>query len=331
MPRAPQTLLQERTGILAVATEVNRMGLIWRETVMVDVGIDGQIEFVNEAGEAVGHLAAVQVKSGPSYFHDHGSEWRFYPDPKHRFHWERFPIPVLVFLHSPADGATYWVDARQALRSPGRASSAYLPVPKGNRLQDATREQLFATLGASSLPFLPLEDVLRKMVETTSGSASFPLSYFDLFANGLTNIARSVYHGVDLAVEVAEEILSTGDAEAGVGVGPREHDFLFAYVLFLVEQGLADVNVSDCLTHWYDQEMQPTFIAPLTSRGRALVRLIGDLQEEFESDGLLQGRGSLGVAQEDFVRMAFTPSHYARIPIIREFQRLVASRPPSPA
>jgi hypothetical protein len=330
MPRAPRNLLQERAGILAVATEVNRLGLIWRETVMVDVGIDGQIEFVNEAGEAVGHLAAVQVKSGPSHFHDDGSEWRFYPDPKHRFYWERFPIPVLVILHSPADGATYWVDARQALRSPGSSSSAYVPVPKGNRLQGATREQLFATVGASSLPFLPLEGVLQKMVETTSVSASFPLSYFDLFANGLTNIARSVYHGVDLPLEVAEEILSTGDAETGVEVGPREHDFLFAYVRFLVEQGLADVDVSDCLTYWYEQEMQPTFIAPLTSRGRALVGLIGDLQEEFESDGLLQVRGSLGVAQEDFVRMAFTASHYARIPIIREFQRLVASRPPLP-
>jgi hypothetical protein len=331
MPRAPQNLLQERAGILAVATEVNRLGMIWRETVMVDVGIDGQIEFVNEAGEAGGHLAAVQVKSGPSYFHDHGSEWRFYPDPKHRFYWERFPIPVLVFLHSPADGTTYWVDARQALRSPGSSSSAYVPVPKGNRLQGATREQLFATVGASSLPFLPLEDVLRKMAATAAGSASFPLTHFDLFANGLTNIARSVYYGMDLAVEVATEVLADTGAETGLGVGPREHEFLFGYVRFLVEQHLADVNVSDCMTYWYDHEMQPTFVAPLTSRGRALVGLIGELQKGFQSEGLLQGETGPRVAQEDFVRMAFTASHYARIPVIREFQRLVASRPPSPA
>ncbi|MET0399107.1 MAG: DUF4365 domain-containing protein [Longimicrobiaceae bacterium] len=330
MPRAPQNLLQERAGILAVATEINRLGLIWRETIMVDVGIDGQIEFVNEAGEALGHLAAAQVKSGPSYFHDHGSEWRFYPEAKHRFYWERFPIPVLVFLHSPADGTTYWVDARQALRSPGTSSSAYVPVPKSNRLQDATREQLFSTVGASSLPFLPLEDVLLKMVVTTPGNASFPLSYFDLFANGLTNIARSVYYGMDLAVEVAEEILAGTGVDVGIDIGPREHDFLFGYVLFLVEQHLADVNVSDCLTYWYDQEMQPTFVAPLTSRGRALVRLVGELQEQFQSKGLLQGESGPRVAQEDFVRMAFTPSHYARIPIIREFQQLVASGPQPP-
>jgi hypothetical protein len=288
------------------------------------VGIDGQIEFVNDTGEVVGHLVAAQVKSGSSYFHDHGSEWRFHPDPKHRSYWERYPLPVLLFLHSPADGATYWADARQALRRPG--APAYVPVPKANLLRDATREQLFSTVGASSVPFLPLDEVLQKMVEATSGSASFPLSYFDLFANGLTNIARAVYHGMDLAMEVAEAILSTGSAETGVGVGQGDHDFLFGYVRFLVEQQLADVNVSDCLIDWYEQEMQPTFVAPLTSRGRALVDLIGDLQKELESEGLLQGPTNLGVAQEDFVRMAFTPSHYARIPLIGEFQRLIASR-----
>lgn len=326
MPRAPQNLAVERAGILAVAAEVNRLGLIWRETTTSDVGIDGQIEFVNDAGEAIGQLVAAQVKSGLSYFHDNGREWRFYPDPKHRFYWERFPIPVLVFLHSPADGATYWADARQALRSPERSSSAYIAVPKQNRLQDATREQLFSTVGASSLPFLAIDDVLRTMVAATSGNASFPLSYFDLFANGLTNIARSVYFGMDLAVEVATEILADAEIEAGLGVGPGEHDFLFGYVLFLVEQHLADVNVSDCLTYWYGQEMQPTFVAPLTSRGRALVRLIDDWQRGFESEGYLEGRSGARVAQEDFVRMAFTPSHYARMPIIQEFQRLVASR-----
>ncbi|MEW5929674.1 MAG: hypothetical protein AB1941_19650 [Gemmatimonadota bacterium] len=187
---------------------------------------------------------------------------------------------------------------------------------------------MFSAVGASSVPFLPLDEVLRKMVETTSGNASFPLSYFDLFANGLTNIARSVYHGMDLAMEVAEAVLATGEVEAGVGVGPEEHEFLFAYVLFLVQQGLADVNVSDCLTLWYDQEMQPTFIAPLTSRGRALVRLVGDLQDRLQSEGSLEGAGRLRVAQEDFVRMAFTPSHYGRIPLIREFQHLIASRRP---
>lgn len=33
------------------------------------------------------------------------------------------------------------------------------------------------------------------------------------------------------------------------------------------------------------------------------------------------------VPQEDFVRMAFTPSHYDRLPLIETFQELVHSEP----
>lgn len=46
------------------------MNLVWRETPSTDVGVDGQIEFVNERGEATGQIVAVQVKSGPSYLRE---------------------------------------------------------------------------------------------------------------------------------------------------------------------------------------------------------------------------------------------------------------------
>ena len=36
-PRLPANLQHERAGVLAVATELNRLGLIWRETPMADV------------------------------------------------------------------------------------------------------------------------------------------------------------------------------------------------------------------------------------------------------------------------------------------------------
>ena len=58
LPSVPANLHQERAGVLAVASEVNRMGLIWRETEMVDVGIDGHIEFVDDLGRATGQLVA---------------------------------------------------------------------------------------------------------------------------------------------------------------------------------------------------------------------------------------------------------------------------------
>ena len=193
IPKVPQNLQQERNGILAVAMELNRLGLIWRETPMADVGIDGQVEFVDDAGNATGRLLAVQVKSGPSYFHNHGNEWHFYPDSKHRFYWERFPIPVIVALYDPADRSTYWADARLALRSPETASEKYIAIPKRNRLQDSSREALFSSTGATTSPFLPVKDVFRHLIMARTQNASFPVSHFDLFVHGLTNIVRTLY------------------------------------------------------------------------------------------------------------------------------------------
>ena len=60
--------MQERRGINAVAVAAARMGQIWSETATADVGIDGQLEFVDENGFATGKTVAVQVKSGPSFF-----------------------------------------------------------------------------------------------------------------------------------------------------------------------------------------------------------------------------------------------------------------------
>lgn len=323
LPQVPPNLRQERAGVLAVATELNRLGLIWRETPMVDIGIDGQIELVDESGRAIGRLLAAQVKSGQSYFHDGGDEWRFYSDARHRFYWERFPLPVLLFLHSTEEEATYWVDARQALRSRTESASGVIGIPKRNRLQTTTREELFVHIGASSAPLLPLEYVLTALVTNASPARHFPLSYFDLFANGLTKVTRSLYYGMDLVMEVAEELLRSSDEEQHLGVSASEHEFLFGFVHFLAEQHLADVDISECLIDWYDREMQPRFMAPLTSRGRALVALIGERQNALVKEGRLQLPPGISVAQESFLHVQLRPSHYERIPIIKAFQRLV--------
>lgn len=174
---------------------------------------------------------------------------------------------------------------------------------------------------------LPLEDVLTAMATRVSPGRHLPLTYFDLFANGLTNSARSIYYGMDLIAEIASEVLlEEVEEEAGLTVGAPEHEFLFGFVYFLVEQHLADVNISDCLIDWYDREKQPRFIAPLTSRGKDLIDLIWQLQQAFQAEGRLRVPPGIGVAQDAFLHVQLRPSHYERISVIREFQRLVASR-----
>ena len=117
-PLVPETVFTEREGVIQVEAAVNRAKCLWRETLMHDVGIDGQIEYVNPDGSASGRLVLVQVRSGRSYFERmDDNRVMITPSPAHRAYWERAPLPVILVLHDPTEAIAYWTDARAQLRS----------------------------------------------------------------------------------------------------------------------------------------------------------------------------------------------------------------------
>ncbi|BBP34864.1 TPA: hypothetical protein ACGTMM_003493 [Escherichia coli] len=107
----------------------------------------------------------------------------------------------------------------------------------------------------------------------------------------------------------------------GVGMGDSEHNFLFEYIKFIVHQHIADVDFSDCMIDWYDRAMQPSFMAPLTSRGKELVRLIHELECRLKAEDRIEDTGLLRVAQEGFVQLLFTTSEIQRIELTNKVQR----------
>ena len=156
LPMAPANYAQERRGISAVAAVAANLGQIWRETPTGDVGIDGQLEFVDASGCATGKTVAVQVKSGPSYLKGEDSRtYAFYPEGKHRTYWERYPLPVLLMLHDTDSGQTYWTDARQHLRN--RTGPRPQPFPFQGQMCCRRRHRLnfsrpLGSLGMRSSP-----------------------------------------------------------------------------------------------------------------------------------------------------------------------------------
>ncbi|MBE7941052.1 DUF4365 domain-containing protein [Ramlibacter aquaticus] len=321
LPKTGATYAQERLGIAAMQVYAARHKQIWRETGTADVGIDGNLEFVNADGFATGRLVAVQVKSGPSYFsHPSARGWKFYPEEKHRRYWESFPLPVLLVLHNPDSEQSYWTDARQALRAP-RAEPSFIEIPEENVLEQTDVFGLFESAGVHDQAFIPdVADVMRELLLRQSQNGSFPVSYFDLFAHGLTNICRSIYYGMDVVSTAVEYNLHAAGSEFGMGIGEPEHAFAFGFVKFLQAQGLAEINYSDCLIDWVDREMQPHFVAPLTSRGRAVVAAIHAEEAKLVAASELQDAGLLHVAQEGFFGMV-PESYFRRLPRIREFQQ----------
>lgn len=323
MPQTPDRYFQERAGVNAIAMAALEKQIIWRETTNGDVGIDGQLEYVT-AGRATGQTVAVQIKSGTSYFqHADQAGWKFYPEDKHRAYWERFPLPVILILHDPKLRKSFWTDARQALRSPETSARKYIHVPKNNVFETTDSPHLFHTAGVIDQVFLSEQtDVLSALVNRRSLNRSFPVSHFDLFSQGLTNICRSIYFGMDLALNAAEINLQETDSELGIGVGSPEYEFLFDYIKVLIAQNLAEINFSDCLIDWTDRMMIPHFVAPLTLRGRSLVKLIRDKENDLVARGLLEDGNGLHVAQEGFFKMEKL-SYFRRLPRIAKFQQLI--------
>lgn len=318
LPKYKPTSSMERLGVNAVAESIARLGLIWRETPMSDVGVDGQIEYVDKDGYATGRIIAVQIKCGKSFFNEKDESWVFYPESKHRFYWERFPLPVLIILHDTETNQSYWKDARQALRvSPEKG----ILVPKANVLQRADAKTLFEGFAVLDQSFMSIEEVLNYLLTTKSSNGSFPVSYFGLFCSGLTNICRSLYFGMDVAMTIAEENLRLIKSPFGVGVGAGEHEFLFDYIEFLVHQNIADIDFSDCMIDWYDKQMQPSFMAPLTSRGKQLISAIHKLESSYKEQGRLPDTGLLHAAQESFVQQAVTHREIQRLELIANIEK----------
>ena len=289
----------ERLGISAVQLRAAELGQIWRETSTGDYGIDGHFEYVDKNGTATGRLVGVQVKSGPSYLQDNNAaDYTYKPSERHRSYWEHYPIPVLLILHDPKLRKSYWADIRQQLRDPHSKSNEALTVPKGNILQDTSAEMLFSTSGVVQGEFIPdIHNLMKFMVEKRTRDAGFYVSFFELFCLGLTNICRSLYFGMDMALFSAERYLARIDSEFGVGLGHAEYDFLLDYIGFLVSQNLVHVNYSDLLIDLESREMIPTFLAPLTERGRALVGAISKMEDSNLEQGTMP-RGYRRVAQE---------------------------------
>lgn len=271
-PIVLDTYFTEREGVLKIEIEINKLGLIFRETPNADVGIDGQIEYVNNSDQAIGRIMAAQIKSGDSYLIDKGEHWAFYPKQKHKSYWETYPIPVLLFVYSPSNKLTYYTDVRYQLNIPGRTDE-YISIPKNQTLESSTRDILFQNVGEIGSDFFDSPKLFDTMIKMKCDNPTFNISFFELFVQGLTNLSRQIFFSMQMAIDIAEY---NNDTEWGLSLGMTEHEFLHDYVKFLVSQNLARIDYADFLIDWKERQLQPTFLATLTTRGRKLLNYISE-------------------------------------------------------
>jgi hypothetical protein len=103
---------KERSLVGEVISTVALAGQISREFNVSDLGIDMEIEFKDDAGQATGKKIYLQLKSGDSY--DYG----------HIVHWMSLVSPVMLLVRNP-EGEVRWMELRDWLnRASGRGKSA---------------------------------------------------------------------------------------------------------------------------------------------------------------------------------------------------------------
>ncbi len=279
---------------MAVDQAVLDARCIWRATPLQDVGIDGQIEYVDDDGVATGRIVAVQVKSGQSYFRRVEDGCVLYsPDVRHREYWSAFPLPVILVLHDPEASRAIWTDARAALRR----HEVPIQVDLACELDGDGVKLALTANGPLPVGHEDLDGLIREMVETDTGDPGFDVSYLDLFCQGLTDIAFSLYFGMDLATMLAE-IHADRNGLGGFGFNSSSYDFIDNYVAFLVAHDLARVDFDTWRQTAIERQMTGSFISPLTDRGRRLTRRISELEVELLGDAT-----RAAVVQERFVAM----------------------------
>jgi small GTP-binding protein len=109
---------KERALVGEVISTVALAGQLSREFNVSDHGIDMEIEFKSDAGEATGRKVYLQLKSGDSYLRERkrdDAEVFTIKDERHARYWMAQEFPVLLVIRN-SDGETRWMEVRDWLK-----------------------------------------------------------------------------------------------------------------------------------------------------------------------------------------------------------------------
>lgn len=88
---------------------------IFRQQEKNDLGIDAQIEIIDDNRKSNGKLIALQIKCGVSFFkRSDNNGYIFQGDSKHLLYWLDHALPVILILCNPKDNKCFWVEVTRS-------------------------------------------------------------------------------------------------------------------------------------------------------------------------------------------------------------------------
>lgn len=157
----------ERIGVSAIESITAReLGWIFREQPIADMGIDAQIELV-EDGFPSGKLIGIQIKTGAGNFRLGKDGLVYYGSSQHLEYWSGHSLPVIIVAHLPDTNETFWQIVNS--KNVKKTSKAWkISIPRGNVFGSATKRKLTEVFEGSSaqqrMRKLTLEEPLMRHI-----------------------------------------------------------------------------------------------------------------------------------------------------------------------
>lgn len=188
MRSADQT---NRLGISAVDAIFTRMGWAFREQPTSDFGIDAQAEKLGSDGKATGHLIALQIKSGSSWFRRRGAGYVYYGEPRHREYWLGHSLPVFVILHDPDADLTLWQAIEPHLVEEGANGRWSIDIPAMNTLDAGSEPFILAGIAQEASSVRRLRLALDLPLLERVASEEYTLLRLEEWVNKSLNFRRA--------------------------------------------------------------------------------------------------------------------------------------------
>lgn len=264
MTDQPSNLMQEQRGLSKVQLICAEMHAIWRPTSAHDLGVDGQIEFI-ETGSSVstGYILAVQLKSGPSYFQrEREGAIEFYAKEKHRRYWSRLNIPVILVLHNPDADLTIYTRVKPQLKNAGP-----ILVSLADRFSGQARDALLTAAKVDLAPTLPnqvLEDLKRITFQLDSGEIISGIHFL------LSSVDPKITY-LEIRMGRLLSLVGVITGQPGLSYGSEFLAFLHRCVLKSWIYQLSEPFMLEFEAMWYEVGMVPDIASELTPFGATVV------------------------------------------------------------
>lgn len=257
------SIFQEDKGLNKIYSICIDMNAIWRPTPNHDIGIDGQIEFLEPGTNlSTGHIVAVQSKSGPSYFDNQDENYvKYYPKEKHRRYWKRLKIPVVLILHNPDNDLTLYTRVKPQLDKKGPLlldrNSIFTPSVRDSMILEIEKDyEIFINKSPKDIieGFSRIKHMREGQKEITGID----------FVLACTNRDQQYFELRMCRIKSLFQLLSENSF---IGLGNDDYDYILRNTLQLHAQRIVPDFLEEFDEMWYEFHMVPDISVPLTTIG----------------------------------------------------------------